>query len=50
MLIFLQGQTAFDIADPDIVKALEELKKKQEVLIKDHPQIISKQPAIPKKR
>ncbi|XP_014207906.1 protein phosphatase 1 regulatory subunit 12B isoform X2 [Copidosoma floridanum] len=44
------GQTAFDVADPDIVKALEELKKKQEVLLKEHPQIINKPIAVPKKR
>ncbi|XP_051173003.1 protein phosphatase 1 regulatory subunit 12A isoform X2 [Leptopilina boulardi] len=45
------GQTAFDVADGDILKGLEELKKKQQTLLKDHPQIINKkQPAIPKKR
>ncbi|XP_033211918.1 protein phosphatase 1 regulatory subunit 12A isoform X3 [Belonocnema kinseyi] len=45
------GQTAFDVADTDILKGLEELKKKQQALLKDHPQIIiKKQPALPKKR
>lgn len=45
------GQTAFDVADSDILKGLEELKKKQQILFKDHPQIINKkQQAIPKKR
>ncbi|XP_015598386.1 protein phosphatase 1 regulatory subunit 12A isoform X7 [Cephus cinctus] len=45
------GQTAFDVADADILKALEELKKKQQVMLKDHPQINNKkQPSIPKKR
>ncbi|XP_032451984.1 protein phosphatase 1 regulatory subunit 12B isoform X10 [Nasonia vitripennis] len=44
------GQTAFDIVDSSILNTFEELKKKQEVLLKDHPQIINKQPAIPKKR
>ncbi|KAG7187601.1 hypothetical protein KM043_016667 [Ampulex compressa] len=45
------GQTAFDIADADILKSLEELKTKQQALMKDHPQIINKkQPSIPKKR
>ncbi|XP_076169896.1 myosin binding subunit isoform X9 [Ptiloglossa arizonensis] len=43
-------QTAFDIADTDILLALEKLKEKQ-ILMKDHPQIINKkQPTIPKKR
>ncbi|XP_058797034.1 protein phosphatase 1 regulatory subunit 12B isoform X3 [Phymastichus coffea] len=40
------GQNVFDVADPDILEDLNELKKKQ----KDYPQIINKQPAIPKKR
>ncbi|XP_043512509.1 protein phosphatase 1 regulatory subunit 12A isoform X5 [Frieseomelitta varia] len=44
-------QTAFDIADSTILSALEELKTKQQLLMKDHPQIINKkQPTIPKKR
>ncbi|XP_071878053.1 myosin binding subunit isoform X2 [Bombus fervidus] len=44
-------QTAFDIADSSILSALEELKAKQQLLMKDHPQIINKkQPTIPKKR
>ncbi|XP_033352813.1 protein phosphatase 1 regulatory subunit 12A isoform X8 [Bombus vosnesenskii] len=44
-------QTAFDIADSSILPALEELKAKQQLLMKDHPQIINKkQPTIPKKR
>ncbi|XP_063987625.1 protein phosphatase 1 regulatory subunit 12A isoform X5 [Diachasmimorpha longicaudata] len=45
------GQTAFDIADNDILKALEELQKKQQTMVKDHPQLNNKkQPMIPKKR
>ncbi|XP_014613113.1 PREDICTED: protein phosphatase 1 regulatory subunit 12A isoform X8 [Polistes canadensis] len=45
------GQTAFDVADADILKDLEELKQKQSTIMKDHPQIINKkQPSIPKKR
>ncbi|XP_017754416.1 PREDICTED: protein phosphatase 1 regulatory subunit 12A isoform X4 [Eufriesea mexicana] len=44
-------QTAFDIADTNILSALKELKAKQQLLMKDHPQIINKnQPTIPKKR
>ncbi|XP_050586216.1 protein phosphatase 1 regulatory subunit 12A-like isoform X9 [Bombus affinis] len=44
-------QTAFDIADSSILSTLEELKAKQQLLMKDHPQIINKkQPTIPKKR
>nr|XP_012146155.1 PREDICTED: protein phosphatase 1 regulatory subunit 12A isoform X10 [Megachile rotundata] len=44
-------QTAFDIADTNILSALKELKAKQQQLMKDHPQIINKkQPTIPKKR
>ncbi|XP_017885940.1 protein phosphatase 1 regulatory subunit 12B isoform X8 [Ceratina calcarata] len=44
-------QTAFDIADTNILTNLEELKTKQQQLMKDHPQIINKkQPTIPKKR
>ncbi|GFU27116.1 protein phosphatase 1 regulatory subunit 12A [Nephila pilipes] len=33
------GQTCFDVADPDIVKLLEELKKKQASMQKDRPEI-----------
>lgn len=45
------GQTAFDVADTDILKDLEELKQKQLTMMKDHPQIINKkQPSVPKKR
>lgn len=45
------GQTAFDIADSDILKALDELKKKQQILSKDHLQLNNKkQSTIPKKR
>ncbi|XP_044002862.1 protein phosphatase 1 regulatory subunit 12A isoform X9 [Aphidius gifuensis] len=48
------GQTAFDIADNDILKSLEELKKKQQGLLKDHSQLNNnnnkKQQPIPKKR
>ncbi|XP_014470001.1 PREDICTED: protein phosphatase 1 regulatory subunit 12A isoform X1 [Dinoponera quadriceps] len=45
------GQTAFDVADADILKALEELKEQQALIMKDSPQIINKkQSSIPKKR
>ncbi|XP_034944774.1 protein phosphatase 1 regulatory subunit 12A isoform X2 [Chelonus insularis] len=45
------GQTAFDIADSDILKSLEELKKKQQTMLKDNPQLNNqKQLPIPKKR
>ncbi|KAH0550592.1 hypothetical protein KQX54_020248 [Cotesia glomerata] len=45
------GQTAFDVADTDILKALEELKKKQQIILKDHPLLNNqKQLPIPKKR
>ncbi|XP_066600457.1 protein phosphatase 1 regulatory subunit 12A isoform X2 [Prorops nasuta] len=45
------GQTAFDIADSDILKGLEDLRQKQQQMMKDHPQIINKkQSSIPKKR
>ncbi|XP_076671896.1 myosin binding subunit isoform X2 [Andrena cerasifolii] len=44
-------QTAFDIADANILPTLEKLREKQKLLMKDHPQIINKkQPTIPKKR
>nr|XP_031828065.1 protein phosphatase 1 regulatory subunit 12A-like [Nomia melanderi] len=44
-------QTAFDIADTDILSALEKLREKQKLMMKDHPQIINKkQPSVPKKR
>jgi len=33
------GQTVFDVADPDIIRLLEELKKKQLSLQKDRPDI-----------
>ncbi|XP_055928806.1 protein phosphatase 1 regulatory subunit 12A-like isoform X1 [Argiope bruennichi] len=33
------GQTCFDVADPDVVKLLEELKKKQASMQKDRPEI-----------
>ncbi|KAK0088568.1 hypothetical protein PV325_011488 [Microctonus aethiopoides] len=45
------GQTAFDIADNDILKALEELKKKQQTMLKDFSQLNNRKlPIIPKKR
>ncbi|XP_012261743.2 protein phosphatase 1 regulatory subunit 12A isoform X3 [Athalia rosae] len=44
------GQTAFDVADPDIVKELEELRIKQQILLKDHPQLIQKASVPSKKR
>jgi len=33
------GQTPFDVADPDVLRLLEELKKKQNNLQKDNPRI-----------
>ena len=49
--IRLQDQTVFDVADPTILKSLEELKKKQQILFKDDPQLIlKKEQSIPKKR
>lgn len=36
----LQGQTALDVADSDMVKVLEELRKKQSTMPKDKGEII----------
>ncbi|XP_011256023.2 protein phosphatase 1 regulatory subunit 12A isoform X2 [Camponotus floridanus] len=45
------GQTAFDVADADILKALENLKEQQVLIIKENPQTNNKkQSSIPKKR
>ncbi|GAB1863890.1 Protein phosphatase 1 regulatory subunit 12A-like isoform X2 [Camponotus japonicus] len=45
------GQTAFDVADADILKALENLKEQQALIIKENPQTNNKkQSSIPKKR
>ena len=43
------GQTAFDVADPDLVPQLNELKKKQANMQKDRPDITSliNRPAVP---
>ena len=43
------GQTAFDVADPDLVPHLNELKKKQANMQKDRPDITSliNRPAVP---
>ena len=43
------GQTAFDVADPDLVPQLHELKKKQANMQKDRPDITSliNRPAVP---
>eukprot|EP00094_Tigriopus_californicus_P006047 TCALIF_05824-PA protein Name:"Similar to ppp1r12a Protein phosphatase 1 regulatory subunit 12A (Danio rerio)" AED:0.22 eAED:0.22 QI:0/0.66/0.25/0.75/1/0.75/4/0/178 len=43
------GQTCFDVADPDVIRLLEELKKKQNTLQKDRPEIrnLINRPAIP---
>ncbi|KAL6261501.1 hypothetical protein P5V15_006589 [Pogonomyrmex californicus] len=44
-------QTAFDIADADILKALENLREQQALIIKENPQTNNKkQLSIPKKR
>ncbi|KAL6423310.1 hypothetical protein ACFW04_010153 [Cataglyphis niger] len=45
------GQTAFDVADADILKALENLREQQALIIKENPQTNNKkQLSIPKKR
>eukprot|EP00095_Tigriopus_kingsejongensis_P005319 maker-scaffold123_size333416-snap-gene-2.16 protein:Tk05319 transcript:maker-scaffold123_size333416-snap-gene-2.16-mRNA-1 annotation:"protein phosphatase 1 regulatory subunit 12a isoform x3" len=43
------GQTCFDVADPDVIRLLEDLKKKQNTLQKDRPEIrnLINRPAIP---
>jgi len=44
------GQTPFDVADPDVLRLLEELKKKQNNLQKDRPDIkalINRTPSTP---
>ena len=43
------GQTCFDVADPDVLRLLEELKKKQASAQKDRPDIrnLINRPAIP---
>jgi hypothetical protein len=44
------GQTPFDVADPDVLRLLEELKKKQNNMGKDRPDIkalISRPPTTP---
>ncbi|CAG0890095.1 unnamed protein product [Darwinula stevensoni] len=47
------GQTAFDVADPEVLPVLEELKKKQASLKKDKPEIqeiLMKRPQPPLRR
>lgn len=43
------GQTAFDVADPDVLELLEQLQKKQTTMQKDRPDITSllNRPAVP---
>ena len=43
------GQTSFDVADPDVLRLLEELKKKQATLQKDRPDIryLFNRPPVP---
>jgi len=43
------GQSAFDVADPDVLRLLEELKKKQLSLQKDRPEIrvLFNRPPVP---
>jgi len=43
------GQTVFDVADPDVIRLLEELKKKQLSLQKDRPdiRILFNRPPVP---
>lgn len=43
------GQTCFDVADPDVLRLLEELKKKQANLQKDRPDIrnLINRPPVP---
>ncbi|XP_012521296.1 protein phosphatase 1 regulatory subunit 12A isoform X5 [Monomorium pharaonis] len=44
-------QTAFDIADADILKSLENLREQQALIVKENPQTNNKkQSSIPKKR
>ncbi|XP_070510459.1 protein phosphatase 1 regulatory subunit 12A isoform X3 [Cardiocondyla obscurior] len=44
-------QTAFDVADADILKALENLREQQTLIVKENPQTNNKkQSSIPKKR
>ncbi len=33
------GQTCFDVADPDVLRLLEDLKRKQATLTKDRPEM-----------
>ena len=46
------GQTVFDVADPDVLRLLEELKKKQATLQKDRPdiRILFNRPPVPPDR
>ena len=43
------GQTVFDVADPDVLRLLEELKRKQATLQKDRPDIryLFNRPPVP---
>ena len=43
------GQTCFDVADPDVLRLLEELKKKQATLQKDRPDMrfLFNRPPVP---
>ncbi len=43
------GQTCFDVADPDVLRLLEDLKRKQATMQKDRPEIRSliNRPPVP---
>ena len=36
--VALQGQTCFDVADPDVLRLLEECKKRQAIILRDRPE------------
>lgn len=37
------GQTCFDVADPDIIRLLEDCKKRQAVILRERPEIYNNQ-------
>jgi protein phosphatase 1 regulatory subunit 12A len=43
------GQTCFDVADPDVLRLMEELKRKQATMQKDRPaiSILINRPPVP---
>jgi protein phosphatase 1 regulatory subunit 12A len=46
------GQTCFDVADPEVLRLLDELKKRQATMQKDKPEIrnLINRPAVPAER